>query len=192
MESMALPRMPPFSGKTVRVESYCACCLEPVGIDLRDADLLSRSPEGVRIHVSLSPREWNKVNIVPMCDSGGGGSDTLVGGPGEDFLDGGFDDDTIYADVESTSPTPTTEPESDTIRGGGGADVIYAEDGVRDHIDCGDGLDTAFLDVVDLETGCETIFIQQRSPTRSVPERGQTGKKCRNVPVRRGRELLAS
>src|SRR5207247_4892729 len=69
MESAALPRMPPFAGKEVRLESYCACCLAPVTLVTRDGEVLSRTPESVLIHVSTSPREWNTTNIVSMCDS---------------------------------------------------------------------------------------------------------------------------
>ncbi len=69
MESVALSRMPPFAGKEVRLESYCACCLAPVSLATRDGDIVSRVPEPVLIHVSTSPREWNTTNIVCMCDS---------------------------------------------------------------------------------------------------------------------------
>jgi hypothetical protein len=68
MESVAISKMPPFAGKELRIESYCACCLEPVTITTRDGEILTRKPESVRIHVSLSPHEWNTVNIVAMCD----------------------------------------------------------------------------------------------------------------------------
>jgi len=69
MESIAISKMPPFAGKDVRLESYCACCLAPVTIVARDGEILSRAPETVLIHVSASPRDWNKTNIVSMCDS---------------------------------------------------------------------------------------------------------------------------
>ena len=69
MESIALSRMPPFAGKEIRLESYCACCLAPVTIRVRDGELLSRAPGSVLIHVSSTPREWNTTNIVCMCDS---------------------------------------------------------------------------------------------------------------------------
>jgi len=69
MESIALSRMPPFAGKTLRLESYCACCLAPVQVVSRDGELLSRSPASVLIHVSTSPRDWNTTSIVCMCDS---------------------------------------------------------------------------------------------------------------------------
>jgi alkylmercury lyase-like protein len=69
MESIAISRMPPFAGKEIRLESYCACCLEPVTIATRDGEILSRRPDTVMIHVSSSPWDWNKTNIVSMCDS---------------------------------------------------------------------------------------------------------------------------
>jgi hypothetical protein len=69
MESMAISRMPPFAGKEIRLESYCACCLEPTAISTRDGEILSRRPDTVMIHVSTSPWDWNKTNIVSMCDS---------------------------------------------------------------------------------------------------------------------------
>jgi alkylmercury lyase-like protein len=69
MESMAISKMPPFAGKEIRLESYCACCLAAVTIATRDGEILSCSPESVLIHVSASPSDWNKTNIVSMCDS---------------------------------------------------------------------------------------------------------------------------
>jgi len=69
MESVAISRMPPFAGKEVRLESYCACCLDPVTIVMRDGALLSRQPESALIHISSRPEEWNTTNIVSMCDS---------------------------------------------------------------------------------------------------------------------------
>lgn len=69
MESLALCMMPPFAGKEVRIESYCGCCLAPVTVVTRDGETSSYAPESVQVHVSLSPREWNKTNIVSMCDA---------------------------------------------------------------------------------------------------------------------------
>jgi hypothetical protein len=69
LESIALSRMPPFAGKEVRLESYCACCLAAVTIVVSDGEVRSARPESVCIHISSSPREWNATNIVSMCDS---------------------------------------------------------------------------------------------------------------------------
>ena len=68
MESIAISLMPPFAGKELRLASYCACCLAPVGLTMRDGQLLACEPDGVLVHVSHSPREWNTTNIVCMCD----------------------------------------------------------------------------------------------------------------------------
>ena len=42
MESVAISRMPPFEGKDLRLESYCACCLAPVTVVMRDGEVVSR------------------------------------------------------------------------------------------------------------------------------------------------------
>jgi hypothetical protein len=69
MESIAISMMPPFKGKTLTIESYCACCLAPVRVRTCDEETLGAEPKDVLVHVSLSPREWNTTNIVCMCDS---------------------------------------------------------------------------------------------------------------------------
>src|SRR6476660_1435167 len=69
MESVALSKMPPFAGKEVRLESYCACCLAPVVVVARAGAILSQTPASLLIHVSTTPREWNTTDIVCMCDS---------------------------------------------------------------------------------------------------------------------------
>lgn len=69
MESLAICRMPPFQGKELRIESYCGCCLAPITLLTRDGETLSQTPDSTLIHVSLSPRDWNKTNIVSMCDA---------------------------------------------------------------------------------------------------------------------------
>lgn len=69
MESMAFSRMPPFAGKEVRLESWCACCFEPISFTARDGEILTRSPTSFLIHVSSSPWDWGNVDIVAMCDT---------------------------------------------------------------------------------------------------------------------------
>ncbi len=69
MESMAISRMPPFAGRELRLESYCACCLAPVSLVARDGTVQAASSTAPLIHVSTTPRDWNAVNIVCMCDS---------------------------------------------------------------------------------------------------------------------------
>lgn len=69
MESIAISKMPPFAGRTLALESSCACCLAPVALTVRDGEVLSATPSAPLIHVSTSPREWNATDIVCMCDS---------------------------------------------------------------------------------------------------------------------------
>ena len=68
MESMAISRMPPFQGRELQLESYCACCLAPIGLTARDGDVRPAGQAEPLIHVSTT-REWNTVDIVRMCDS---------------------------------------------------------------------------------------------------------------------------
>jgi hypothetical protein len=69
MESIAISRMPPFAGRELVLESYCACCLAPITLGMRDGAVLATTPSAPLVHVSTTPREWNAVDIVCMCDS---------------------------------------------------------------------------------------------------------------------------
>jgi hypothetical protein len=69
MESVAISRMPPFAGRALGLESYCACCLAPISLTGQDGRITAASPVRPLIHVSTSPREWNVASIVCMCDS---------------------------------------------------------------------------------------------------------------------------
>jgi hypothetical protein len=69
-EGLAFPNMPHFKENEVRLESFCACCLEPITIRLNGWDILSCSPSpDVLVHMSLSPWDWNNYDVVAMCDS---------------------------------------------------------------------------------------------------------------------------
>lgn len=67
LESVAISKMPPFAGKDLTLRSYCACCLQ--GIDLTAKDGVVTAPEGVLVHISTSPWDWNNDDIVHQCDS---------------------------------------------------------------------------------------------------------------------------
>lgn len=69
MESLAVSFLPPFQGKTIAIETSCACCLEPARVVCRDGEIVSFFPAELAVHVSMSPREWNNTNIVHMCDA---------------------------------------------------------------------------------------------------------------------------
>ena len=67
LESVAISKMPPFAGKALTLKSYCACCLGP--IDLTAVDGVVTAPDGVLVHVSTTPWDWNNDDIVHQCDS---------------------------------------------------------------------------------------------------------------------------
>lgn len=68
MESMAFSRMPPLADKEVVLESWCACCFEPISFTDRNGEMVNRSGE-FALHVSTTPYEWGNIDIVRMCDS---------------------------------------------------------------------------------------------------------------------------
>src|SRR3546814_2329572 len=59
--------MPPFAGKELALRSYCSCCLAPIDLTARDG--VVQAPEGVLVHISTSPWDWNNDDIVHQCDS---------------------------------------------------------------------------------------------------------------------------
>jgi hypothetical protein len=81
--------------------------------------------------------------------SGLGGPDDLYGGSGQDEvrardgndrIDGGFGSDELF--------------------GGGHNDTISAADGYTDNVNCGRGIDTAYVDRVDrVNKDCENVFV---------------------------------
>jgi Ca2+-binding RTX toxin-like protein len=66
---------------------------------------------------------------------GNGGDDTIIGKGGADKIRGGTGKDRQY--------------------GGRGNDIIYSEGTFRDLINCGKGIDTAYVDPKDQVSGCE-------------------------------------
>ena len=69
MESVALSRMPPFKDKEVRLESFCACCLKPISLLMKNGEALQKNPGTILIHVSKPLAEWGIPTVMPMCDS---------------------------------------------------------------------------------------------------------------------------
>ena len=68
-ESIAFSHMPPFKDKEIRLESHCACCLAPVTLVSKNFEMQSVEPEGVFLHISTSPYDWNNIDMRRMCDS---------------------------------------------------------------------------------------------------------------------------
>jgi hypothetical protein len=68
-EAVAFSHMPPFRDKTVRLESHCACCFTPVTLISKNFEFQSVTPPDVFLHISLSPWDWNNIDMSRMCDS---------------------------------------------------------------------------------------------------------------------------
>lgn len=86
-------------------------------------------------------------NDVPNTLTGGGGADQITGGRGIDTFDGGT-----------------------------GADVIAARDGFAEPVTCGDGVDTAAIDEIDVLTGCENAQLMGPAYENGGPTvTGETG-----------------
>lgn len=98
------------------------------------------------------------LNGGPGSDTliGGDGNDQLFGGPGSDTLDGGPGADTILAG-----------PGRNIVNGGPGNDRISVNNGVRDTVNCGSGIDYVHADRIDVLHGCEHVRIMP-SPWPSV------------------------
>lgn len=68
-EAVAFSHMPPFRDKTIRLESHCACCFTPITLISKNFEMQSVTPPGIYLHISLSPYDWNNVDMTRMCDS---------------------------------------------------------------------------------------------------------------------------
>lgn len=81
----------------------------------------------------------------------------LEGSPFKDFLHGGPGRDLIYG---GNGPDVLTGGAGrDALYGGNGDDTLRARDGVRDHVDCGDGVDIARVDRRDVVArNCEHVL----------------------------------
>jgi Ca2+-binding RTX toxin-like protein len=114
---------------------------------------------------------------------GGNDNDLVEGGPGNDTVrdlhgtnnlygqdgnddvqglgrvDGGPGVDHVSDEALAVSDdTLVGGPGPDTINGGWGSDTVYAQDGERDVIGCGEiNPDTAYVDQYDVVTGCEDL-----------------------------------
>jgi Ca2+-binding RTX toxin-like protein len=85
--------------------------------------------------------------------SGGKGSDVLYGGPGNDTVVGRTGSDRISGDLGS-----------DRLFGNFHNDRITAGDGQEDVLYCGSGVDTTYVDKIDIVSDdCENVFVAVRT-----------------------------
>jgi len=117
--------------------------------------------------------EVEKSRVGPSRLVGGPGADRLATYVGDDTIDGGAGPDVIFAHL--------------------GSDTVEARDGERDVIDCGDGVDTAFVDPIDAVSNCETVIggkKEQEKPPKDEPK-PPAAKTCKVPKVKRGATLTA-
>lgn len=68
MEAVAFSNMPPFRDREVRLESYCMCCLDPLGFTAVNGVIVDRPPS-ILIHVATTPYDWFNNDLMIQCDS---------------------------------------------------------------------------------------------------------------------------
>jgi Ca2+-binding RTX toxin-like protein len=127
----------------------------------------------------------------PRCETSPNNDDDIVGGDGNDFLNGnlgndqlvgGSGDDVLWEEVcfRGDGEAGTSE----TLIGGGGNDFLWVRDtpfqaARKDLVLCGAGRDGASVDRVDVVVGCERLMF--RHPTheehlRILAKRGLEGR----------------
>ena len=68
-EVLGFSNSPQIRDQVVRCESCCECCFTPITIELRNFEVLSCTPSEPVIHVTETPWEWMKVDMISMCDT---------------------------------------------------------------------------------------------------------------------------
>lgn len=67
-EAVAVSKMPHFEGKECRLETYCACCLEPIWFTSKEFVVQERSHPNPLVHWSSTVWEWVNNDCKSMCD----------------------------------------------------------------------------------------------------------------------------
>ena len=68
-EAVAVSNMPAHFGTEVRLESYCACCLEPITLWSKSFELQRSVPADPLVHIAVPPWDWVHDDMKYMCDS---------------------------------------------------------------------------------------------------------------------------
>ena len=68
-EAVAVSKMPHFEGREVRLESYCACCLEPITFWSREFEITRSKPEAPLVHCATPVWDWVHDDMKAMCDN---------------------------------------------------------------------------------------------------------------------------
>jgi hypothetical protein len=67
-EVLGMSNSPQVRGQTLRFESCCECCFEPITLTLRDFEVVSCEPVEPLLHVTETPWEWMNRDMISMCD----------------------------------------------------------------------------------------------------------------------------
>jgi hypothetical protein len=91
--------------------------------------------------------------------NGRGGEDTVRGGAGVDEVSGGFGADEAYGNAGDDYLIDAPDTSTDLLYGGRGRDNMQARDfpAVKDVVYCGSERDTAYVDKLDVVSGCEIV-----------------------------------
>ena len=68
-EAVAVSKMPHFEGQEVRLESYCACCLEPITFWSREFEITRITPDAPLVHCAMPVWDWVHDDMKAMCDN---------------------------------------------------------------------------------------------------------------------------
>ena len=68
-EAVAVSNMPHFHDQEVRLESYCACCLEPITFWSKNFEIQRYEPFEPIVHVAMPVWDWVHNDMKAMCDN---------------------------------------------------------------------------------------------------------------------------
>ena len=68
-EAVAVSNMPQFRDIEVRLESYCACCLEPITFWAKNFEIQRYEPFEPAVHVATPMWDWVHDDMKAMCDN---------------------------------------------------------------------------------------------------------------------------
>ena len=66
---VAVSNMPHFHDQEVRLESYCACCLEPITFWSKNFEIQRYEPFEPIVHVAMPVWDWVHNDMKAMCDN---------------------------------------------------------------------------------------------------------------------------
>ncbi len=103
--------------------------------------------------------------------SGGPGSDKLFANQGRDVSDGGDGDDVLWA-LSRKDVTAIGDAEGDELSGDTGNDRFLVRDGEADLVHCGDGRDRVLADQFDrIDNDCELVVRREITSLDQVEDR---------------------